>query len=395
MGEHGLKGISRTEKGYRVRQESGALDRLEASARTGLTQLVGRQEEVAILSNRWLKARQGESQLITVSGEAGIGKSRVVRAFRESIVNEPHGRVLYYGSPYHQNSAFHPVIDQLERVLRFDSNDSTEKRLDKLASEVTRLGLEVESIVPPVAAMLSLQLKDQNFDLPEPGDLKRRQLVSMTAMLEAMSAENPVLIVAEDVHWYDPSSLEMLVAIKQNLGESRILMVMTHRPDFSPALAGVANLTQIPLSYLGSLDSTVIVTQVAGNKSLPDEVATEIIAKTDGIPLFVEELTKSLLESGVLRDDGRRYVLDEPLPPLAIPPSLQDSLMARLDRLAPAKEVAQLAAALGRSFRRDVLGSVSRLDDVALDEALARLAASGLIYRRGLPPDITYEFKHA
>ncbi|RLA43513.1 MAG: adenylate/guanylate cyclase domain-containing protein [Gammaproteobacteria bacterium] len=395
LGDHDLKGISISQKVYRVRQESGALDRLEASARTGLTQLVGRQEEIAILSNRWLKARQGESQLITVSGEAGIGKSRVVRAFRESIVNEPHARVLYYGSPYHQNSAFHPVIDQFERALRFDSNDSIEKRLDKLVSEVTRLGLEVESIVPPVAAMLSLELKDQNFDLPEPGDIKRRQLVSMIAILEAMSAENPVLIVAEDVHWYDPSSLEMLVAIKQNLDESRILMVMTHRPDFSPALAGVANLTQIPLSHLGGLESTVIVTQVSGNKPLPDEVATEIIAKADGIPLFVEELTKSLLESGVLRDDGKRYVLDEPLPPLAIPPSLQDSLMARLDRLATTKEIAQLASCIGRNFDFSLLSAVSTFDETELRNALKQLVEAELIYERGMRPDIKFEFKHA
>ena len=284
LGARDLKGISQEQQIYRVSADSGAVDRLDASARSGLTPLVGRREEVAILSNRWLKALEGESQLITVTGEAGIGKSRVVRAFRENIANEPHSRVLYYGSPYHQNSAFHPVINQLERALRFDSDDNMKTRLDKLESEVAKLGLEVESITPPVATLLSLDTDDRYADVIETGDLKSRQLVSLCAMLEAMSVESPILLVAEDVHWFDPSSLEMLAAVKQNLDSARILMVMTHRPEFTLTLAGVANLTQIPLSHLGGLESTAIVTQVADNKPLPDEVATEIIARLTVYP---------------------------------------------------------------------------------------------------------------
>ena len=214
-------------------------------------------------------------------------------------------------------------------------------------------------------------------------------------MIEAMSTEAPVLLVVEDAHWFDASTLELLAAISERLNRARLLIVMTHRPEFTFAGRSGANLTQIPLSHLGGLESTAIVTKVAGNKPLPDEVAAEIIAKTDGIPLFVEELTKSLLESGVLRDDGKRFVLDNPLPPLAIPPSLQDSLMARLDRLATTKDIAQLAACIGRSFDFGLLSAVTSQDEGELRSALDQLVDAGLIHERGMDAGINYEFKHA
>jgi class 3 adenylate cyclase/predicted ATPase len=395
LGEHKLKGISQPQTIYRVRGESGAQSRLEASAGLGLTPLVGRKEEVAILTKRWSQAEQGESHLVMLSGEAGIGKSRVLRTFREKIADSPHSQVLYYGSAYHQNSAFYPVIDQFERALRIDSNDSTELRLEKLQFEVSRLGLEVESTVPPLAALLSLDKNDTGPDVLQSGELKRRQQVAICSMIEAMSREAPVLLVVEDAHWFDASSLELLVAIGERLNRARLLIVMTHRPEFTFAGRSGANLTQIPLSHLGGLESTAIVTRVAGNKPLPDEVAAEIIAKTDGIPLFVEELTRSLLETGVLRDDGNRFVLDNPLPPLAIPPSLQDSLMARLDRLATSKDIAQLAACIGRSFDFRLLSAVASQDEIELRSALDLLVEAGLVHERGMHAGVTYEFKHA
>jgi len=395
LGEHSLKGISQAQSVYRVRAESGAHGRLEASAGLGLTPLVGRKEEVAILISRWAQAAQGELRLVTLSGEAGIGKSRVLRTFRENIADNPHSQVFYYGSAYHQNSAFYPVIDQLERALRFEGDDSVELRLEKLQSEVGRLGLEVESTVPPLVALLSLEKGDQIPAVLQSGDLKRLQQVAICSMVEAMSAEAPVLMVVEDAHWIDASTLELLAAISERLNRARLLIVMTHRPEFTFASSSGANLTQIPLSHLGGVESTAIVTRVAGNKPLPDEVTAEIIAKTDGIPLFVEELTKSLLESGVLRDDGKRFVLDNPLPPLAIPPSLQDSLMARLDRLAAAKDIAQLAACIGRSFDFRLLGAVASQDEAELHSALEQLVDAGLVHERGMRADINYEFKHA
>jgi len=395
LGVQNLKGISKPQPVYRVQAESGALSRLDASARLGLTPLVGRREEIAILINRWAQAVQGESHLVALSGEAGIGKSRVVRTFRESLVDEPHSRLLYYGSAYHQNSAFYPVIDQLKRALRFETDDSVEVKLEKLQAEVSRLGLDVASIVPPLAALLSLAAGDQNLATPEPGDLKRRQLIAISDMIEAISNEIPALLVVEDIHWFDPSSLELLSTISERLTHARLLMVITQRPEFTFPTGVRAHLTQIPLSHLGGLESTAIITRVAGNKPLPDEVAAEIIVKTDGIPLFVEELTKSLLESGVLRDDGKRFVLDDPLPPLAIPPSLKDSLMARLDGQATIKEIAQLAACFGRNFNLQLLSAVAPHDEVELGNALAQLVEAGLIHERGTHPDINYEFKHA
>jgi len=395
LGEHNLKGISQAQSAYRVRAESGAYDRLDASARLGLTPLVGRKEEIAILINRWAQAVQGELHLVTLSGEAGIGKSRVLRTFRENIADKPHSQVLYYGSAYHQNSAFYPVIDQLERALRFEGDDSVELRLDKLQSEVSRLGLEVESTVPPLTSLLSLDKGDQDPGKLQSGDLKRFQQVAICSMIEAMSAEAPVFMVVEDAHWIDASTLELLAAISERLNRARLLIVMTHRPEFTFASSSGANLTQIPLSHLGGVESTAIVTRVAGNKPLPDEVVAEIIAKTDGIPLFVEELTKSLLESGVLRDDGKRFVLDNPLPPLAIPPSLQDSLMARLDRLATTKDIAQLAACIGRSFDFDLLSAVASQDEAELHISLRQLVDAGLVHERGMRAGINFEFKHA
>lgn len=395
LGEHKLKGISQPQTTYRVRGESGAQSRLEASASLGLTPLVGRMEEVAILTKRWSQAVLGESHLVMLSGEAGIGKSRVLRSFREKISDNPHSQVLYYGSAYHQNSAFYPVIDQIERALRFESNDSTELKLEKLQSEVSRLGLEVNSTVPPLIALLSLGKPDKVPGVLQSGELKRRQQLAICSMIEAMSSEAPVLLVVEDAHWFDASSLELLVDIGERLNQIRLLIVMTHRPEFTFAGRSGANLTQIPLSHLGGLESKAIVTGVAGNKPLPDEVSAQIIAKTDGIPLFVEELTKSLLESGVLRDDGKRFVLDNPLPPLAIPPSLQDSLMARLDRLASTKDIAQLAACIGRSFDFHLLSAVASQDVTELRSALDLLVEAGLVHERGMHAGITYEFKHA
>jgi len=259
---------------------------------------------------------------------------------------------------------------------------------------VSRLGLEIASTVPPLSALLSLTTDDQNSGTPE-GALKRRQLLAISSVLEAISIEVPLLMVVEDVHWLVPSTLELLDAIGERLIHARVLIVMTHRPEFTFSTGSGARLTQIPLSHLGGQESIAIVTRVAGNKPLPDEVAEQIIAKTGGIPLFVEELTKSLLESGVLRDDGKRFVLDDPLPPLAIPPSLQDSLMARLDRLAATKDIAQLAACIGRNFGLQLLSAVASHDADALHSALDQLVEAGLIHERGMPPDITYEFKHA
>ncbi|MCH7667527.1 MAG: AAA family ATPase, partial [Acidobacteria bacterium] len=396
LGPQDLRGVSEPVTVYRVREESGAHGRFEAITTADLTPLVGRESEIGLLLNRWDRAKDGEGQVVLLSGEAGVGKSRILRGFRDRLDDKSHNRILYYGSPYHRNSPLYPVVDQLERGLRFERDDDLPQKLDKLETVLADLKLPVDEHAPVLALLLSLATDDRYAPVDiSPEELKNRMLDAVLTIVEAMSVRAPVLMLVEDLHWIDPSTLEFLHMVVERLRLSRILFVGTARPEFENPWGDHAHVTALTLNRLSRRESAELIGKVTHGKSLPDEVLDQIIAKTDGVPLFIEELTKTVLESDLLEDTGDRFVLSGPLPSLAIPASLHDSLMARLDRLAPVKEVAQLAAALGRSFRRDVLVAVSPLDEVALDDALAQLAAAGLVYRRGMPPDVTYEFKHA
>ena len=396
LGPQRLKGVSRPVTVFRVRGESVAPSRFEAAAERGLTRLVGREEEIGLLLKRWEQAAEGEGQIVLLSGDAGVGKSRILRAFRERLEDESHSRVLYYCSAYHRNSALYPAIDQLERALRFARDEGPAKKLDKLEAVLGDLALPVADIAPILASLLSLPLEGR-YQLLElaPQQLKARTLEANIAVIEAMAARAPVLMVVEDAHWIDPSTAELLGLLMERLLSARVLLVLTFRPEFEPPWSGQPHLTLHALNRLGRKETTAMVAEVTGGKALPDEVLDQIVAKTDGVPLYVEELTKTVLESGVLEETANGYVVTAPLQPLAIPASLQDSLMARLDRLAPVKEVAQLAAVLGRTFGRELLEAVSALDGAVLDDALGELVKSGLVYRRGLAPYETYEFKHA
>jgi class 3 adenylate cyclase/tetratricopeptide (TPR) repeat protein len=396
LGPQELKGISQPVAAHRVREESGAHGRFEAITAAGLTPLVGRESEIDLLLDRWDLAKDGEGQVVLLSGEAGVGKSRILRGVRDRLDDKSHTRILYYGSPYHRNSALYPVVDQLERGLRFQRDDDLPRKLDKLEKVLADLKLPVDQHAPVLALLLSLAADDRYGPVElSPEELKNRMLDAVLAIIETMSVRAPVLMLVEDLHWIDPSTLEFLHMLVERLRRSRILFVGTARPEFDNPWGDHAHVTALTLNRLSRRESAMLIGKVTHGKSLPDEVLDQIIAKTDGVPLFVEELTKTVLESDLLENAGDRFVLSGPLPSLAIPASLQDSLMARLDRLAAVKEVAQLAAALGRSFRRDVLVAVSSLDELTLDDALAKLAAAGLVYRRGMPPDVTYEFKHA
>ena len=396
LGPQQLKGISEPVPAYRVREAGHAPSRFEATAERRLTPLVGREEEIALLLKRWDQAKDGEGQVVLLSGEAGVGKSRIVRSFRERLEDELRNRVLYYCSSYHQNSAFYPAIDQLERSLRFEKEDGAAAKLDKLEAVLDDLGLPVPEIAPLLASLLSLPAGDR-YPPPPPDaeEMKKKILETLVAVFEAMASRDPVLMVVEDVHWIDPSTLELLDLLIEHLRSARVVLVVTYRPEFDSPWGGHAHVTGLTLNRLSRRESAAMIARVAGGKALPEEVLGEIVAKTDGVPLFVEELTKTVLESDLLDDAGDRYVLSGPLPPLAIPASLQDSLMARLDRLASVKEVAQLAATLGRRFSHELLAAVSPLKGKELDDALSQLLSAGLIYRHGLPPDVTYEFKHA
>ncbi len=396
LGNHDLKGISIPVQAWRVVGETVAESRFDAAHAAGITPLIGREEEIGLLLNRWNQAKDGDGQVILLSGAAGVGKSRIVRSFRERLEDELRNRVLYYCSPFHQNSAFYPVINQLERGLRFGKEDGTPAKLDKLEEVLGGLGLPVPEIAPLLASLLSLPAGER---YPAPplgaGELKKKILEALVKVIEAMASRDPVLMVVEDLHWIDPSTMELLSLLIENLRLARVVLLLTHRPEFDSPWGNHAHVTGLTLNRLSRKESLAMIAKVAGGKAVPEEVTDEIVVKTDGVPLFVEELTRTVLESDLLEETGDRYVLSGPLPPLAIPASLQDSLMARLDRLALVKEVAQLAATLGRTFSHELLAAVSPLEEEALDDALSKLLDAGLIYRHGLPPDVTYEFKHA
>ena len=396
LGPQRLKGISAPVRAYRVNESSGAQSRFEAMAEQVLTPLVGRAEEIGLLSKRWRQAKEGESQVVLLSGEPGVGKSRIIRGFREGLEGESHSRVLYYCSPYHQNSALYPLIDQFQRACRFTKGDSTETKLDKLDAVLAELNLPIAKYGSLFGSLFSLPSGERYPPLGLASDQQKAEtLASVVQIIEAMAARDPVLMVVEDAHWMDPSTQELLRLLIEELRSTRFLLTITFRADFEVPWQGGAHVTALHLNRLSRRDCADIVEKVAGEDTLPNEIRDQIIAKAEGVPLFVEELTKTVLESGPLMRLGERYDSSQPLPPLSVPASLRDSLVARLDRLGPIKEIAQLAATLGRAFNRDLLSAVSSLDEKALANALAQLMEAGLIFQRGPRASAGYEFKHA
>jgi predicted ATPase len=373
-----------------------AEDRFEARQIAGLTPLVGREEEIALLLRRWRQARDGEGQVVLLLGEPGIGKSRLMRELRDRLAEEPHIRLLYQCSPHHSTSPLHPVIEQLERGAGFTRDDTPEARLDSLEALLARGTDRLDETVPLIAALLGLPTGDRYppIDLTAQRQ-KQRTLELLVDQLEALSAAHPVLLTYEDVHWIDPTTQELLGLTIERIQHLPVLAIVTFRPDFMPPWSKQPHVSALALTRLGRRDGSAMVDRVVGNKALPAEVSAQIVAKTDGVPLFLEELTKTVLESGLLKDAGDRYELAGPLPPLAIPSTLHDSLLARLDRLAPVKEVAQIGAALGREFSHVLLAAVADRSEDQLQSALDQLVASELVYRRGTPPEAAYSFKHA
>jgi len=391
-----FKGIAKPVTPYLVRAPTDARSRFEATVQRGLTPLVGREEEIDLLLKRWEQAKEAEGQLVLLSGEAGTGKSRIIESFHGRLEGQPHSRVLYYCSPYHQHSAFYPSIEQLQRGLCFEKNDAPLQKLAKLDTVLGYLNLPAKDFGAVLASFLSLPANERYPPLAlSPDERKRRILEAMVAMIEAMTSGQPVLMVLEDAQWIDPSTLELMTLLIDQLRSRRVLILVAFRPEFEPPWSGYTHVTTLRLNRLSYKECVAMVTKVTGGKTLPQEVLDQIVAKTDGVPLFIEELTKNLLESGLLAEQGNRLVLSGPLPPLAIPATLQDSLMARLDRLARVKDVAQMAATLGRTFSHELLAAVAQLKEDTLNDALAQLVAAGLIFRRGLPPEASYEFKHA
>jgi predicted ATPase/class 3 adenylate cyclase len=398
LGTPPLKGLAQPLAVYRVLYESMARSRLEAASRTGWTPLVGREQEIGVLLERWAQVKDGLGQVVLLSGEAGIGKSRLVQVLTEQVAAEPRAWLTpCQCSPYHQHTALYPMIELLERVaLRFDREESPQQKVGKLEGLLVQYGLPLAEAVPLFAALLSLPLPADYAPVTvSPEQHKQLTLQALLTILLRIAAQQPVLFVMEDLHWVDPSTLELLSLLVDQGPTARILTLFTCRSDFSPPWTGRAHLTHVTVNRLPHRQAVEVIHQVAHGKVLPPEVVEQIVAKTDGVPLFVEELTKMVLESGLLQEGEERYALTGPLPPLAIPATLHDSLMARLDRLAAVKGLAQLGATLGREFAYELLQAVSPWDEDTLRHGLHQLVAAEFLYQQGLPPHATYRFKHA
>jgi class 3 adenylate cyclase/tetratricopeptide (TPR) repeat protein len=395
-GVHVLKGIETPVQVYQVLEESTAQSRLEVTGTTGLTPLVGRETEVTLLLERWAQARDGLGQVVLLSGEAGIGKSRLVRVLTEQVMGEGAPRLRFRCSPYHTNSALYPVIEHLQQRWHFQREDAPQARLDKLEHGIGTYGFPPEKVVPLFASLLSVPLLDHYAPLHlSPEQQKQKTLELLVTWLLKEAEQQPVLTVWEDLHWADPSTLELLSLLLNQTPTTRLLHLLTCRPEFQPPWSSRAHLTPLTLTRLSRPQVEAMVGRISGGKALPAEMLELVVAKTDGVPLFVEELIKAVLESGVLRETDGHYELTGPLASLAIPTTLHDSLMARLDRLTTAKAVAQLGATLGRQFSYDLLQAVSPLDEAMLQRELGRLMEAELLYQRGVLPHATYLFKHA
>jgi predicted ATPase/class 3 adenylate cyclase len=389
LGPQTLKGISTPLSLYRVIGESAAQSRFEVAVGIGLTPLVGREGELSVLQRRWTQAKDGAGQVVLLSGEPGIGKSRLVQELKEHVSAEGATRIEFRCSPYHQNSALYPIIDHLQRLLQFAREDTPEEKLKKLEVGARRAVPLQREAIPLLAVLLSL---------PHPAGYppitvssqkqKEKTQEALVAWIVEEAEKAPVYCAWEDLHWADPSTLEVLTLLLDQAPTTRLLALLTFRPEFSPPWGNRSHLSQLTLSRLGRNQVETMVEQVARGAALPAEVVQQIVVKTDGVPLFIEELTKSVVES--VGATGR-----SPLQPLDIPATLQDSLMARLDRLNTAKEIAQLGATIGREFRYELVLAVSSLDEGSLQHGLKQLVEAELLYQRGLPPQVTYLFKHA
>jgi class 3 adenylate cyclase/tetratricopeptide (TPR) repeat protein len=387
-----LKGISGPVDAYRVEGEATVQSRFAARQSGAMTPIIGREREIELITERWSLARSGQGQMVIVSGEAGIGKSRITQAVIDEVAREDHTRMTYQCSPYHADSAFYPVIQQMSFAARFAPSDSPDVRLDKLEA---LLGADQDTL-RLVAPLLGLDGVSRYGALDlTPAQQRTRTMQALAGLLVRQVTEKPVLMVFEDLHWIDPTSLELLDILLDAITDQPIMILATARPTFEHGFGGHPIVTRFTLNRLGKDQISGIVSKLIDGKALPDEIMEIIARRTDGVPLFVEELTKTILESGALKEDGERLVLNGPLSAIAIPTTLHDSLMARLDRLQPIKEVAQTASCIGRAFGHGLLLQISHLSNAELGTALDGLIDAELIYRRGVPPEATYLFKHA
>jgi class 3 adenylate cyclase/predicted ATPase len=394
LGPQELKGIAEPVRAWAPLRASNVEGRFDALHATELTPAVGREEEFELVHRRWSTSKIGEGQVVLLSGEAGIGKSRLAAALLERLTGEPHTRLRYFCSPQHTDSPLHPLIGQLERAAGLAHGDTPQRRLDKLGAVLAQTSTSIEDAAL-FAEMLSLP-NDGRYPALELSPQQRRQktLEALISQLEALTRQNPVLMIFEDAHWTDPTSLELLGRAMDRIARLRVLLIVTFRPEFEPPWIGRPHVTVLTINRLAQREVIAMIDRTIGNKVLSATIRQEIIERTDGIPLFVEEMTKAVLEAGS-EGEARRTVAAAASPSLAVPASLHASLMARLDRLGPAKEVAQIGAAIGREFSHALLAGVVCKPEAELGLSLDRLARAGLLFRQGVPPHASYLFKHA
>jgi class 3 adenylate cyclase/predicted ATPase len=394
LGAQDLKGITGPVRAWATLRPASVEGRFEAFHASGLAALVGREEELELLLRRWSKAKAGEGQVVLLSGEAGIGKSRLTAALLERLVGEPHTRLRNFCSPQHTDSALYPIIGQMERAAGLAHDDTPHARLDKFDALLAQTSTSTENAAL-FAELLSLP-NDGRYPTLELTPQQRRQRILEALILQVttLSRQNPVLMILEDAHWADPTSLELFGRIVDRIPTLRVLLIVTFRPEFQTPWIGRPHVMALTLNRLAQRDIDALIDRVVGNKLLLPSVRQDIIERTDGIPLFVEEMTKAVLEAGS-EAAAEPTASAAPSLRLAVPASLHASLMARLDRLGPAKEEAQIAAAIGREFTHALMAAVARKPEAELGSALGRLVAAGLLFRQGVPPHATYLFKHA
>jgi class 3 adenylate cyclase/tetratricopeptide (TPR) repeat protein len=396
LGRHRVKGLAEPVEAWTVECVASNESRFEAGHAARLTGFIGREAESALLRDRQQRAWHGKGQVVLISGEAGIGKSRFSAWLAEQVADEPHTRLRYQCSPFHRDSTLYPFVQQLERAAQIAPDESAERKLDKLEAVLQQASARMPEIAPLIASLLSIPAANRYPPLGlSPAQQRRQTLSALLDQMEGLARQKPVLMLFEDAHWADATSIELLNLAIERIRHLPVLLLITFRPEFEAPWKGLSDVAAVALGRLDHNQAEIMAAGVAGGRKLPAEVMAQIVAKTDGVPLFVEELTKHVLESGLLIEDGDRYRLDGPLPPLAIPSTLQDSLMARLDRLGLVKEIAQIGAAIGREFSYALLHAVVGRDEASLQSALAQLEDAELLFHTGALSDARYSFKHA
>ena len=395
LGARPLKGIAEPMLLTQVVDEQPAESRFAATRAALLTPFVGREQEIGLLLDRWRLASEGEGQVVVLSGEAGIGKSRISEILRERLA-DAGTRIRYQCSPYYTDTALYPVVAQLRAAARIEPHDPPATKLDKLEHLVMPLDVEADATVPLFADLLAIPATDRYPALTMGPELRKvRTLRALADQLFALARRGPVLVLLEDAHWIDPTTREWIDAVIEPIGHERVMLLVTCRPEFQNPWGSHSHVTTLTLNRMGQRQCADFIGQVAGGRPLPEPINSAIVARADGVPLFMEELTKAVLESGLLREAEGQLVADGALPPLAIPTTLQGSLLARLDRLSATREVAQIGSAIGREFDYQLLAAVAGLPEAQLRHALSQLVAAGLVFRRGSPPESVYTFKHA